>query len=292
MNQERVDSEDLGVSPYNPSIISADFLANFMSKRKYLESIIGNMAFTPRYYPEHVNYLNLKYGETAISRLIIPMTCFCDIKLHQISCHAEGVGNYNGYGKFAIIMKKEWGVHNGVQPVQYVTKGSLFQRQFSKSFNLYMKTIENSVFDERIDERLDKIADVLLEQARFMKPLFGEMPKDKKIISDKNFTDEKEWRFVPDVPDDKVKSFYIDPLDGLKTSQKGIELANEAIKLIKDVNLKFQVSDVKYIFVETADDAENLTDFILRLKGNRISKKNKLKLIQKILIYDETKGDF
>lgn len=288
VKQEIVESSKSGLSEYNPSNISADFLANFMSKREYLENTIKNLSFIPRYYAEHVNYLKLESGDRPIVRFIIPMTCFCDIKLHQIAFHAEGNNKYNGYGKFAIIMKKEWGVRKGVQPVQYVTSGSILQKQFTKSFNLYSEAIDNDTKNELLDD----IADILLEQIRFMKPLFGEMPRGEELISNKNFTDEKEWRFVPDVPDEVARSFYIDPLDGIETSPKAIETANEAIKLVKQARLPFQVSDVKYIFVDSEDDAAALTDFIMGLKGNKISRPNKLALVQKILIYDEMRGDF
>lgn len=288
MKQKIVESSKSGLSEYNPSNISADFLANFMSKREYLENTIKNLSFIPRYYAEHVNYLNLKSGNSLIDRFIIPMTCFCDIKLHQIAFHAEGNDQYNGYGKFAIIMKKEWGVRQGVQPVQYMTSGSLLQKQFTKSFNLYLESLDN----DNTNELLDDIADILLEQIRFMKPLFGEMPRGEELILNKNFTDEKEWRFVPDIPDEVAKLFYIDPLDGIATSRKAIEIANDAIALVKQARLPFQVSDVKYIFVDSEDDAAALTDFIMSLKGNRISRANKLVLVQKILIYDEMRGDF
>lgn len=286
--QEIVDPSKAGLKEYNPSNISADFLAKFMSQRKHLETTIQNLAFIPRYYAEHVSYLKLKSGDRPINRFIIPMTCFCDIKLHQIAFHAEGNDKYNGYGKFAIIMKKEWGVRQGVQPVQYVTSGSLLQKQFTKSFNLYLEAIDN----DTTNQLLDDIADILLEQIRFMKPLFGEMPKGDELISSKNFTDEKEWRFVPDIPDKVARIFYIDPLDGIETSRKAIETANDAIALVKPARLPFQVSDVKYIFVDSEDDAVALTKFIMKLKCNKISRINKLALVQKILIYDEMRGDF
>lgn len=93
-----------------------------------------------------------------------------------------------------------------------MTSGSLLQKQFTKSFNLYLEVIDN----DTTNQLLDDIADILLEQIRSMKPLFGEMPKGDELISSKNFTDEKEWRFVPDIPDKVARIFILIRLMVLK----------------------------------------------------------------------------
>ena len=72
------------------SKITANALFNFMREYSYLENILLNMYICPRYYPEEVEYLDLKYNSEPLTEWYIPMTCFCDIPLHQISYHAEG----------------------------------------------------------------------------------------------------------------------------------------------------------------------------------------------------------
>lgn len=92
------------------SKITANALFNFMREYSYLEKAILNMAICPRYYPEDISYLNLKYNSKDLTEWYIPMTCFCDIPLHQISYHAEGNSillNDKGYGKFSIAFHKE-----------------------------------------------------------------------------------------------------------------------------------------------------------------------------------------
>lgn len=285
--EQTIDGEHVELEEYRASTISADFLANFMRERWHLEKIIKEMAFTPRYNAEHIEYLGLFSGETAISRLVIPMTCFCDIKLHQISYHAEGSAEGIGYGKFAIIMKKEWGVRNGVQPVLYVTEKSILKKQITKSFNLYFEAIEKNC----TNSLLDNTADVLYDQIRFIKPLSGDMPIGNSIVT-KNFTDEQEWRFIPNISEDIARGVYYDPLDGLKTSFKGIELENEAISKVKEAKLKFEVTDVKYIFVETDEDSDEIINFIMSPEINTLSQEEKIKLIQKIIVYNDSRGDF
>lgn len=287
MDNNSVNAEKLGLEPYNPSTISANFLANFMREREYLENTIKNMAFIPRYYAEHTGYLNIKSDNTIIERVIIPMTCFCDIKLHQISHHIEGNSSYEGYGRFAIILKKSWGIEKGIQPVQYVTPNSLLQKQFTKSFNLYSQALDT----EETTKLWDDIADILLEQLRFMKPLYGEMPRNGQIIKNKNFTDEKEWRFVPKIKNNIAPEILFDPIAGLETSEKGIGTHNEAIALIKKARLLFEVSDIKYLLVESEEDAQELSTFIEKLRGNRLNRQDKITLIRKIIVYDDMKGD-
>ncbi|HEM5253784.1 TPA: abortive phage resistance protein, partial [Streptococcus suis] len=64
------------------SQITANALFNFMREYSYLEKAILNMAICPRYYPEDISYLNLKYNSKDLTEWYIPMTCFCDIPLH------------------------------------------------------------------------------------------------------------------------------------------------------------------------------------------------------------------
>ena len=89
----------------NTSKITANALFNFMQEYSFLEKILLNMAIFPRYYPEDISYLKLKYKSKDLTEWYIPMTCFCDIPLHQISYHAEGNPSSpedRGYGKFSI----------------------------------------------------------------------------------------------------------------------------------------------------------------------------------------------
>ena len=104
------------------SKITANALFNFMRNYSYLEDILLNMCICPRYYPEEVEYLGLQYNSEPLTEWYIPMTCFCDIPLHQISYHSEGNPlnpNDTGYGKFSIAFHKEFGIKKGIQPIHY-----------------------------------------------------------------------------------------------------------------------------------------------------------------------------
>ena len=56
--------EDLDDFEVTQSKITANALFNFMREYSYLEKAILNMAICPRYYPEDISYLNLKYNSS------------------------------------------------------------------------------------------------------------------------------------------------------------------------------------------------------------------------------------
>lgn len=120
------------------SKITANALFNFMREYSYLEKAILNMAICPRYYPEDISYLNLKYNSKDLTEWYIPMTCFCDIPLHQISYHAEGNSillNDKGYGKFSIAFHKEFGIRKGIQPIHYLNTSSVQVEELTAALN-------------------------------------------------------------------------------------------------------------------------------------------------------------
>lgn len=271
-----------------PYKVSANYLSNFMRKKDYLEIAIKNMAFIPRYYYEYLDYLDLNYNKENIKGIFVPMVCFCDIPLHQISIHAEGD---SGYGKFGIALTKEWGEQNGLQPIHYVNPKSMFTQQFQLSLNSVLKEIEKI----DIDSKLDELSDSLLEQLRFMKPNFGIMDKfsgEKIEKIKKNFHDEHEWRFVPNIDTDDAPDIIIDPTDQeYFLAEKNTKVFTESLRAIKKSYLKFSVEDIKYLFVETDKDRDNLITYIMKLRGNKLLKKDKYKMVSKIIVYSDLAED-
>ncbi|EQC89013.1 hypothetical protein LLT7_05880 [Lactococcus cremoris subsp. cremoris TIFN7] len=82
---------------YYSSELSANALFNFMGEYQYLEDTINRMAFLPRYYPENIEYLKISKENTPLKEWYIPMTCFCDIPLHQMS-YCQGPSKNVGFG--------------------------------------------------------------------------------------------------------------------------------------------------------------------------------------------------
>lgn len=168
-------------------MVSANYLSNFMQKFDYLLCTLKRMSFVPRYCREELDYIELTNKGDKIKAIYIPMTCFCDIPLHQISVHSTS------YGKYGIALTKEWGVKKGLQTIHYVTPKTEYMNQFENSFNRIIDIVSNNP-----DETLDVISDTILDQLLYMKPITGSMSSKTKIdMIKKNFHDEHEWRYIP-----------------------------------------------------------------------------------------------
>lgn len=66
-----------------PSEIRADTLFTFMKEPEHLHTILMKAMISPRYCTEDISYLQID----GISRVSIPMKCFCDINLHRLGKH-------------------------------------------------------------------------------------------------------------------------------------------------------------------------------------------------------------
>src|SRR5690606_40320209 len=92
-------SSDLSRNFIKMSNISPNSLFHFTKKIEYLIDIFKR-GFQPRFCAEKLQLL--EYSSIRGYNLGIPMTCFCDISLGQISNHISMYGNYG------IGMTKEW----------------------------------------------------------------------------------------------------------------------------------------------------------------------------------------
>lgn len=66
-----------------------------------------------------------------------------------------------------------------------------------------------------------------------------------------------------------------------------------SIPQTRDGVLKFDVEDVRYLFVDTVQHRDRLIQFIRgKRRGKRLSSQEKDILISKIMVYDELKEDW
>lgn len=256
-----ITSATLSTNTYTPPIQSADTLFHFVGKLDYLLDAIEKDALIPRYCVETVSYLKIPYPEIAY-----PMLCFCDINLHKIKEHMDF---YGGYG---IAFSKQWGIAQGIQPIQYININSHLTNDFTDAFNAAV----NSSYT-------DKVQDYLLTQMYFLKPIEGEMRRNGKLEY-KNFTDECEWRFIPDAASEKFPSV----LTGSGIARK--DTLNAGIRYTDRLWLKYQEDDVKYIIIQNKSEFDLVVDKILTKSYLNNYEKNFL--ISKIMIWNDTKGDF
>lgn len=244
---------------------SANALFRFTTKLEYIKSILENKAFMPRYNEESIEYLKLNQLE----KIAFPMVCFCDISISKIRNHCED------YGKYGIGMSKKWGINKNIQPIHYINENSELIKDFSYLFNK-LKEDENSDFDE--------YRNYLLSYLFFIKPLQGEMRKLGGYTK-KNFHDENEWRYVPkmentELPAALIQKSYLND-KSYKSYSLGIEKSNQ-------LWLEFEYEDIKYIFVESEFDKQELMKFIdISLEIEKYDKYNLVSKIEVIKLMEE-----
>lgn len=245
---------------YTPPKQSANTLFRFFSKPKYLFSSLERQALVPRYYGENVDYLDIGHHQIAY-----PMICFCDITVHRLEDHL------NLYGKYGIAFSKNWGIAQGIQPLQYINKHSNLCKDFSDAFLAAM----------RVEEECPAV-NFLLTQMLYMKPIEGTMPRNGEDIP-KNFTDECEWRFIPDVASIELPQVITEG------DMASVGVLNTTLAENECCWLKFDLSDVKYIILQTNEDFGDLCNVIDSVVDDEATRRM---LISKVIIWSDAKEDF
>lgn len=180
------------------------------------------------------------------------------------------------YGDYCIGLSKEWGFKNGLQPVIYYNPLSIeFKRMVKESYFTAMQGDEDAI--STLIEPLNHIL-------KYQKKIVG---YDDRIKKNKHYTDEKEWRFVPNILDD---------LDFGEIIVKPAVINNEFLRekynnIIAESNyvLNYDYNDIKYLFVRNDYQRERLIKLI---RSFQIDDDTKDKLITKICVWEELEGDF
>ena len=264
-NEEIIDVKISEEQSYIKPKQSANALFRFTTKLEYIESILENKAFMPRYNEESIDYLKLNQLE----KIAFPMVCFCDISISKIRNHCED------YGKYGIGMNKKWGINKNIQPIHYINENSELIKDFSYLFNK-LKEDENSDFDE--------YRNYLLSYLFFIKPLQGEMRKLGDYTK-KNFHDENEWRYVPKMKDTELPPALIQKSH---LNDKSYKSYSSGIKESNQLWLEFEYEDIKYIFGESEFDKQELMKFIdISLGIEKYDKYNWVSKIEVINLMEE-----
>ncbi|MCI9275871.1 MAG: hypothetical protein HFJ24_08180 [Clostridia bacterium] len=255
-----------------PSKIQADTLFTFCTKLEYLKSPIKSKMISPRYCKEDIKYLNIP----KLRQIAFPMKCFCDINMHKLDEHLWW------YGYYGIGLTKEWGMKNGIQPIQYINPSSPLKNDFKIAFSNALKIKKHSQTKNEI-----QMKNYLLHQLMYFKPYSGKMEnRNTGKKETKCFTDECEWRYVPDVSKIEYKQIYYNE----NIYNAGI-LNDLSISMEENPNisLKFEFDDLKYIIVKTKEDFEQISKFINKMD---IKIEEKELLLSKTLIWELSGGDF
>lgn len=255
-----------------PSTVQADTLFTFTSHVDYLITTIRNGMISPRYCAEDLGYLKIK----GIKKMAFPMNCFCDINMHKLDDHLSW------YGYYGLAFSKEWGMSRKIQPIQYINPDSELRKDFATAFSAALKAEPTKKTSAQ-----SKMKSFLLHQLMYYKPYSGMFEnRNTKKRCRKCFTDECEWRFIPDV---SIAGFQPVYYDQKIINAGGLVDMSNAMSGVPEISLKFEYSDVKYIIVKDNSDFVKLTTAITELGMDDISEHE---LISKVLVWENSKGDF
>jgi hypothetical protein len=112
----------------------------------------------------------------------MPMACFCDIPLFLIEEHSRV------YGRYAVGLKKEWGLKRGMNPVTYVAKESDMAAVLQDLESL------SGQADEHGPEYMYR--NIFSKFIQLTKPYKGYYSRGDREWNQYRFYDEREWRYI------------------------------------------------------------------------------------------------
>jgi hypothetical protein len=279
--------------------LHANAFFHFTNNFDAFKNIVKN-GFYPRYSFEKFlgglnnirNYITEHLGENKINELTllgdigIPMVCFCDIRLSQTKNHISKYGNY------AIGLRKEWKDKTEISPVIYIdTKNSATNHIMNAFFSSFL-LLHGPYTD---DGKFQSLKDHFFNLACFVKPYEGKKWNKETNNYDENvidFYDEREWRYVPPINIQRLKSGQDLPPQLLPANffndKDAINKFNEFLKA--RYTLKFEAQDVKYLIVNNDEDLNEAVEFIESLDSLDNNQKNSL--LTKLLTVSQIIEDF
>lgn len=250
--------------------VSSNSLFHFTPTANYLINILKK-GFVPCFSLEKF-VIDSKTKEYAI-----PMICFCDIPLSQVS------GHMSIYGQYGIGMSKQWAINNGLNPVIYI--------QDHSKLNKYTRDMSNEIWRKKCSvqcgDEIVNLKSLYWHIMRYTKRFEGDLVRNG-IIKDANykFYNEREWRYTPEVNDltiESRESFYLKKVNFENEVTR--KQANDSIRKYK---LNFNADDIEYIILKNKDE---LNSMIQLIKEDPSIKSDKLKLISKLFTSEQITMD-
>ncbi len=232
--------------------VSSESLFHFIQKLDWLLEILENKSFQARYVYENTLEAEYKAG--------IAMKCFCDIPLGVIKIHM------NRYGKFGIGIRKSFAKKNYITPVIYFHSNS-------DTYYRYISTIsKEDIFGNRFS-----LFPYFKVESRTTVSI------DKKKKTTERFYDEREWRFVAG---DVIDCTHLTEINiKVKLDEENYILSSKR----QDFLLRFEFSDITYIFVQYEKDVDKVIETIRKIDTSQIQQD---RLIAKIVTSRQIERDF
>ena len=245
--------------------LSSNTIIHFTSTKEALKGILSNN-FNLKYCKETV-----KWSAKSTAQLHVPMVSFCDIPLSQIKDHISK------YGHYGIGLSRKWALKNKLNPVLYVEPDSHLANSYQSILAHYAESPE--IYNENA-EVIDRIVDIL----RYVKNYEGLLTRSGKAKAKYRYSDEREWRFVPQYNSD-CQMYYSEKAfnaDGIK---------EEANQSLSKISLKFEPNDVKYIIIKSDNEISEFIEHLRIAKGNKYTQSDIERLTTRLLTTKQIHDD-
>lgn len=250
--------------------LSSNSIIHFTSSLKTLEGILQNN------FKVNLCSENIKLTDT--ERILkVPMVSFCDIPFSEMKNHISNYGNY------ALGLTKEWAQKQNLNPVLYIEKSS----NLCKSLDIIYQTY---IFGKNGDSHnwTDEAKSVL-DIIRYLKSYQGDLSrKNKETVKGYRFSDEREWRFVPDICENFPMALPLNCFEDI-CNREWIE---EYIQKVQAKPLSFTPNDIKYIIIQDEAEITPLIQFLNSVKGKTYSFEDVQRLATRIITIDQILTDF
>ena len=251
-------------------------LFHYTPKGDFLISILKEGCLYPNYCGEDFSTeenQNIKIG--------IPMVCFCDIPISLAWSHS------NRRGKYAIGLKKEWGIRNGCNPVQYVTNEKVINAMFyfrEKGIDR-LNTFKQNVLEEKIIKFMEE-----LESQEARAYMLGFVKKHDGFFKGKSECnyDENEWRYIIEDGTNGVEWMWEkDEYNSWRGDENKPKHA--PTEEMKSLGLKFNLEDVNHIILPRE---ENVLNFIKKMQKKMNATEDEMSILfSKITTFERIKKD-
>jgi hypothetical protein len=219
-------------------------IIHFTSSFEKLKKIIETSHLKLHYCKEEF-YL----GDKKISSAAHPMVSFSEYDINTID--KKNIT----YGRFGIAFKKSWIEKNKLHPLLYIDRDSIIAKSLASLLIARRNSTRNLSDNVRLSIMMLKC---------FTKNSIGYNSYFR--ISNFNFKDENEWRFVPTKKQIEGKLISIDRSKYLKKRN----FYNDELKAF---SLTFDINDIEYLFTETWNQVSQIQNMTSIDKSKiRISK--------------------
>jgi hypothetical protein len=259
----------------NRPAVSANTLFHFTSGLENLISIL-TQEFRPRFCLEDFGVVFASHNASVETlELAVPMVCFCDLPLSQTGFHLSV------YGDYGIGMTKEWGKRNGITPVLYVHRDSLLVSKFGQLLAQVSRGGAQTDFPHA------QLSRDLYDFACFIKPYEGNFWRPSGQLDGIRFYDEREWRYVPILPDDDpCRKGMTKPAFLLEDTRRA---SNARVAQLS--RTAFEPNDIRYLIVRREEEIVPLIREVELIKSKYSFDEVKL-VSSRVISAEQIKSDF